>query len=64
MPQLEEPIEYREGLVVIGNTADGIPVTPELVELLRDMVRRMNDASRDLPQLLPCATMNCAGGAA
>lgn len=64
VPQLEEPIDYRDGLIVVGNTAAGIPVTPELVELLRDMIRRMNDASRDLPQLHPCTTMGCAGAAA
>ena len=64
VPQLEEPIDYRDGLVVVGNTAAGIPVTPELVELLRDMIRRMNVASRDLPQLHPCTTMGCAAAAA
>ena len=64
VPQLEEPIEYRDGLIVIGNTAAGIPVTRELVELLRLMIRRMNEASRDLPELHPCTDMACAAAAA
>lgn len=63
MPHLEEPIEYRDGLVVVGNTADGIPVTPALVDLLRAMIRRMNEAGEALPELYPCSTMACAGGA-
>eukprot|EP00892_Ulva_mutabilis_P001995 jgi/Ulvmu1/11797/UM080_0008.1 len=59
VPQLVEPIEWREGLIVVGNTAAGTPVTPDLVDLLRAMIRRMNDASRDLPELHACTDMAC-----
>ena len=45
VPQLEEPPEWRDGITL----QDGVPVTRDLVELLRSMIRRMNEATRDLP---------------
>ena len=45
VPQLDEPPPWRPGLVL----QDGVKVTEDLVELLRAMIRRMNEATRDLP---------------
>jgi hypothetical protein len=51
VPVLQEPIEWRPGLKVIGVTADGQEVTPELVDFERTMIRRMNAAIKLLPDL-------------
>ena len=47
VPQLEEPPKWRPGLAL----QDGLAVTPDLVDLLRGMIQRMNVATRDLPTL-------------
>lgn len=52
VPQLEPPPEWREGLVL----QDNVTITPELVEVLRAMIGRMNAAARGLPELQPLAT--------
>jgi hypothetical protein len=59
VPLLEEPIEYRDGLKVVGATAEGDPVTPDLVDLLRAMIRRMNDGSRTLMARPACPDSGC-----
>lgn len=49
VPQLELPPEWREGLTL----QDNVTVTAGLAQLLHAMIRRMNAASSDLPQLRP-----------
>eukprot|EP00892_Ulva_mutabilis_P001996 jgi/Ulvmu1/11798/UM080_0009.1 len=49
VPQLEEPPGWREGLAL----QDNVTVTVDLIATLRVMIRRMNDATRDLPELQP-----------
>jgi hypothetical protein len=47
VPRIEEPPAWRQGLAL----QDGVTVTPDLTDILRAMVRRMNEASADLPTL-------------
>jgi hypothetical protein len=49
VPQLKEPPFWREGLTL----QDGVAVSPDLVDLLRFMIHRMNQATQDLPTLKP-----------
>jgi hypothetical protein len=49
VPFLEEPPQWRPGLVL----QDGKDVTPELTALLAAMLRYMNEAARVLPVLRP-----------
>jgi hypothetical protein len=60
VPHIDEPIAYRDGLKVIGSTAQGLTVTPGLVDLLRAMVQRMNQGSSGLSELQPCPNDGCA----
>jgi hypothetical protein len=60
VPRIDEPIAYRDGLKVIGSTAQGLTVTPGLVDLLRAMVQRMNQGSSGLSELQPCPSDGCA----
>jgi hypothetical protein len=60
VPQLQEPIAWRPGLKAIGSSEAGVDVTPELVELLRTMIKRMNEGSKDLPTLQPCPAGGCS----
>lgn len=59
VPHIDEPIEWRPGLKVIGKSATGDPVTPELVDLLRMMVRRMNNGSSTLMAREGCPLGGC-----
>jgi hypothetical protein len=59
VPRIEEPIKWRPGLKVIGRSATGDPVTPELVDLLRSMIKRMNNGSSTLMARTACPPGGC-----
>lgn len=59
VPHLEEPIPWRPGLKVVGKSAEGDPVTPDLVDMLRLMITRMNNASSTLMTRTACPVGGC-----